>query len=194
MHSKTTRDSAQSISYSVAPEQNCSGTRCSRTWSQNWPGLPSWNYIPDTDNIFGPTVTISVNPNLRYPSTAVTAIHNIIGLGIKIIATYPIESAVSLDSTISAIVSSSKPHFSTSAPKKEFHRQRARSTPKSFPWLQSRTWPIISTVDVTWGHKPCISHASVLVRTTHTNGRLLIPGKLFKLVKIAFKLSIFCKF
>ena len=42
----------------------------------------------------------SVNPNLRCPSTTVTAIHIIIGLGIKFLTTYPIESAESLDSTI----------------------------------------------------------------------------------------------
>ena len=42
----------------------------------------------------------SMNPNLRCPSTTVTAIHIIIGLGIKFLTTYPIESAESLDSTI----------------------------------------------------------------------------------------------
>ena len=42
----------------------------------------------------------NLNPNLRIPGTIVNAIHNIIGLGIHVLTSYPIESAESLDSTI----------------------------------------------------------------------------------------------
>ena len=42
----------------------------------------------------------NMNPNLRCPDTTVTAIHNIIGLGIQILTTYPIESVESLDSIL----------------------------------------------------------------------------------------------
>ena len=42
----------------------------------------------------------NLNPNLRIPGNIVNAIHNIIGLGIHVLTSYPIESAESLDSTI----------------------------------------------------------------------------------------------
>ena len=42
----------------------------------------------------------NLNPNLGIPGTIVNAIHNIIGLGIHVLTSYPIESAESLESTI----------------------------------------------------------------------------------------------
>ena len=42
----------------------------------------------------------NMNPNLRRSDSTVNAIHNIIGLGIQVLTSYPIDSAESLDSTL----------------------------------------------------------------------------------------------
>ena len=57
----------------------------------------------------------NMNPNIRRPDTLVNAIHNIIGLGILVLTTYPIESAESIESTFTrSTVSSLKISFPNS--------------------------------------------------------------------------------
>ena len=90
----------------------------------------------------------NLNPNLRCPDTTVNAIHNIIGLGIQVLTTYPIESAESLESTIARyrivfkifisnfISSKIENHISVHGPNSElFPACRAKLTSEAAMWM-----------------------------------------------------------
>ncbi len=68
-----------------------------------------FSYILKIEPDFNPDITFmtiislglhNLNPNLRIPDDTFDAIHNIIGLGIHVLTTYPIDSAESLESTL----------------------------------------------------------------------------------------------
>ena len=108
----------------------------------------------------------NLNPNLRCPDTTVNAIHNIIGLGIQVLTTYPIESAESIESTFTRSRIVFKNFISEFICSKiESHIKDHGPSPDLFSACRAKitdSW--ICDTDATWGQYPCISHASVLVR------------------------------